>query len=423
MLGGRDTLRRQFEPDAFFWATGIEDTFIVDPWPKTGRAMDEYELTRHYENAATDLKLMSELGVQAARYGIPWYRANPGKGKYDWSFADRALEQMLEYSIEPIVDLVHYGTPVWMDHGFFDPDYPKFVAEYAHAFALRYKGRVRWYTPLNEPRITAWYCGRIGWWPPYGRSWRGFTRVMLSVAEGIARTCQALREADRDIVLAHVDATDIYTPNDPSLEQEARFRQRLVFLALDLITGRLNGHHELWRWLGNQGVDSSKLDWFAQNPAEIDILGINMYPMFSQKMVLRTPRGIRIRMEYATAEIVEKLCDLYFNRYRVPIFISEIASVGAIEKRRRWMDESIASVRLLRERGVPVVGYTWWPMFSLVAWGYRQYPRELDNFMLRMGLWELDLDEKLARVRTPLVDRYERYCDSGVEFVGRLRQN
>ena len=34
---------------SFLWATGIEDTFITDPWPATGRTLDEYELTQHYE--------------------------------------------------------------------------------------------------------------------------------------------------------------------------------------------------------------------------------------------------------------------------------------------------------------------------------------------------------------------------------------
>jgi hypothetical protein len=36
------------DPTRFFWATGIEDTFITEPWPATGRTLDEYELTQHY---------------------------------------------------------------------------------------------------------------------------------------------------------------------------------------------------------------------------------------------------------------------------------------------------------------------------------------------------------------------------------------
>src|SRR5687768_15588450 len=75
-------------PDEFLWATGIEDTFIQDPSPRTGRTLEEYELTQHYERWREDVGLVGSLGVPAARYGIPWYRVNPGPGRWDWSFPD-----------------------------------------------------------------------------------------------------------------------------------------------------------------------------------------------------------------------------------------------------------------------------------------------------------------------------------------------
>ena len=39
----------------FLWATGIEDTFITEPDPGTGRTLDEYELTDHYGRWEEDL--------------------------------------------------------------------------------------------------------------------------------------------------------------------------------------------------------------------------------------------------------------------------------------------------------------------------------------------------------------------------------
>src|SRR5690349_3138008 len=102
-------------PNRFLWATGIEDTFITAPFAKTGRHLDEYELTGHYDRWSEDLNLMAELGVAAARYGIPWHRINPAPGVWDWSTADGPLNRMLELGIAPIVDLVHYGLPPWID--------------------------------------------------------------------------------------------------------------------------------------------------------------------------------------------------------------------------------------------------------------------------------------------------------------------
>lgn len=430
VLGKRSDLGPRVDRGEFFWATGIEDTFITDPWTKTGRTLDEYELTHHYKNWEADLKLMTELNVSAARYGIPWYRSNPAPGSYDWSFADKTLDRLLEHRIDPIVDIVHYGTPDWLKDSFLHPDYPKYVSEYAAELARRFKGRVHWYTPLNEPRITAWYCGRIGWWPPYQRNWSGYCAVLIAVCKGIVLTCKALREADPEIVLAHVDPTDLYFTYDRTLDEDVKLRQQLVFLALDLVSGTVDERHPLWAWLLRHKVKEADLHWFLeQNGREganergeslVDILGLNMYPMFSWKRAIRTSRGVRMRLEYAPGHILEQICEMYYSRYKVPLFISETAAWGNARRRSKWMHESVDAIRSARSRGCPVLGYTWWPMFSLFAWSYRQNEREMSRYLLNMGLWDLDINQKLARARTPLVDEYAKYADSGAEKVGAL---
>ena len=108
--------------EPFIWATGIEDTFIVDPYPLTGRTLDEYELTGHYEQWQGDIDRVAELGVAAIRYGIPWYRVEPQRGRFDWSWTDQVLARIAGCGIEPIIDLVHYGTPPWLTGSFFNPE-------------------------------------------------------------------------------------------------------------------------------------------------------------------------------------------------------------------------------------------------------------------------------------------------------------
>jgi len=54
-------------PDRFLWAAGIEDTFITFPWPATGRTLDEYDLTQHYDRWREDIDLFADLGVKFVR--------------------------------------------------------------------------------------------------------------------------------------------------------------------------------------------------------------------------------------------------------------------------------------------------------------------------------------------------------------------
>jgi beta-glucosidase len=120
---------------------------------------------------------------------------------------------------------------------------------------------------------------------------------------------------------------------------------------------------------------------------------------------------------------VEQIARLYWEHYRVPLMISETAARGSIARRREWLDGSVAAVRRLRECGVPVVGYTWWPMFALVQWAYRQGERPVEDYLEQMGLWDLDPDpgSGLRRVETPLVDAYRELAAGGVQAVGRLK--
>ncbi|MFO0447736.1 MAG: family 1 glycosylhydrolase [Pseudomonadota bacterium] len=417
----RSTLHELLAPDAFQWLAGIEDTFITAPSHRTGRTLDEYELTEHYSRIEADLALFADLGLRAVRYGIPWHRINPAPGAWDYEWADRPLGRLLELGIQPVVDLVHYGVPGWIEGAYANPAFPERMAEYAARIAERFHGRIRTYTPLNEPRVTAWYCGRLGWWPPNRRSWRGFVQVLLGVCRGIVRTVERMREVDPEIVHAHVDATDLYAAATPELEPEAARRQEIVFLALDLVTGAVRPGHALHDWVRANGASEADLDWFAQHGVTLDLVGINLYPLFSVKRLIRGRGGLRIRLPYGGADIVERLAELYWRRYRRPVFVAETASEGSLARRRAWLEDSVAASARVRARGIPLVGYTWWPLFALVAWGYREGRKAPDAYLKQMGLWDLRSGPLgLERVRTPLADRYRELAAGGAAAVGRL---
>jgi len=233
-------------------------------------------------------------------------------------------------------------------------------------------------------------------------------------------TVRALERVDPEIICYHVDATDLYDTNDPVLSGEAELRQQLVFLALDLISGRVDERHPLWAWLLEHGATIAELEAFLLDPVDLPVIGMNLYPMFTSKRLLRDSRGrFRIRMPYGNAELVMRLGRLYYERYGVPLMISETASIGSVARRRAWLDQSVASVAKLRREGIPLVGYTWWPMFALVTWAYRQGHRPIAEHLAQMGLWDLDRD--LVRVPTPLVDAYRDLVAGGSGSVGSLR--
>src|SRR3954466_277885 len=236
-LGSRDMYQEGLGTSAaaFRWAVGIENTFV--PHKRAGhRPLDEYELMDHYRLWRQDIDLAADLGISTIRYGIPWYKVNPNPGQFDWSWTDAVLDHLVAVKgLTPIIDLMHYGTPLWLDNHFVNASYPRRVAEYAARFAERYASLVRMYTPLNEPAVTAAFCGRNGRWPPYLSGDNGYVKVLISLARGICRTAEALRAVQPGALLVHVEDLGLETASRPDLLETASRAQQDRFLPLDLV--------------------------------------------------------------------------------------------------------------------------------------------------------------------------------------------
>lgn len=406
----------------FIWAAGIEDTFVPQTRPGH-RSLDEYELMGHYRHWREDLDLCSELGLGALRWGVPWYKVEPEPGKFDWSWIDEVVPYLVqELKVNPIIDLMHYGCPFWLERGFVNKNYPLFVARFAAAFAERYGHLVHWYTPVNEPIITALMCGMRGLWPPYLKGERGYIRVMMQIARGIHSTVKAIREVDADSVMVHVEATGLTRTIREDLASLAREEQHRGYLCFDLISGRLTPDHLLFSWLLRNGVAPDELHELQKNAISLDILGMNFYPQWSTKQIYLDKRGrIAFRETEPEGTGFSELIRDYHARYDAPIMITETSAVGSTDLRLAWLKSSVASIRSLRSEGVPVIGYTWFPLFTMIDWRYRFSEGPLEDFYLELGLYNLNREPTGPRwMNTPLVDEFRSYVRSSEEMVGDL---
>jgi beta-glucosidase/6-phospho-beta-glucosidase/beta-galactosidase len=396
----------------FLWAVGIENTFIAEE--KVGlRALEEYELTQHYRFWREDIERAASLGVSAIRWGIPWYRVNPRPGEYDWAWVDEVLDYLVvQKGIQPIVDLMHYGTPLWLENSFLNPDYPHLVANYAYEVARRYGDLVRYYTPLNEPGVNAEYAGRRGEWPPYLKGDPGYIATLLPIVRGMALTTEAIRAADPDAVLVQVEALCWHWTKDANVQPVVDKLMAQTFLPFDLFTGRVDENHLLWPFLLENGASETELAWLREHPSQVDVLGVNLYPWSGGRSVRWTSRKIGKLNGHHLADLLR----MTWNRYRLPMMITETSARSKIPGRAQWMDETLASVAAVCAEGIPMVGYTWFPMMTMIDWKYRLARRPVSKYLLHLGLWDsaFDPDGTLQRHETPLVEQYRRYVAQGL---------
>ena len=414
--GGAATARTRADwtPSAAFrFAVGIEDTFVVDE-PPGRRRLDEYELTQHYQFWERDLALVAESGADSIRWGIPWYQVETEPGVFRWDWVDAVADRLAALGLTCIVDLMHYGTPRWLENSFLNPDYPRRVAEYAARAAERYGDRWHVWTPLNEPVVNAVYCGERGLWPPYLHGDSGFVTVLMALAEGISRTQRAVSDVQPDASFVHVDAGFRYAGGFDPARRELLEERR--FLGLDLPLGRVAPGHPLLAWLQRHGASDERLGWLADHAVTPDVVGVNYYPGFTTTLL----QDGQERPVEAGAAGLEDLVELYHRRYGLPLMVTETSRGGSVDERAGWLGESLAVVAALRRRGIPLLGYTWFPFLALVDWLYRESTRPVEDWLVQMGLVDLRPlpgSAVLERVPTRLVPLFRQAAEAALPPV------
>ncbi|MGN6204938.1 family 1 glycosylhydrolase [Humibacter sp.] len=379
---------------------GIEDTFVPQSGPGE-RAIDEYELTEHYERWREDIGLARSVGAEFLRWGVPWHRVNPEPSTWDFDWTDRVLNRMSDLGIRPVLDLLHYGTPLWLDGEFTNRDFPERFAQFARRVAERYGDFVTDYTPVNEPMIHAQFSGEYAYWPPYLSGQDGLNRIVVALADASRLAQSGIRDSIGDATnIVHVDAGFRYT-GDISASEHSEHVERLLaerFLFEDLMHGLVVDGHPLHDALLRSGIDPRRLERFAEQPTPPDLMGVNYYPRHSTE-VFET--GVSHRGGFADPRPtrddgvagLREVLTTYAERYGHPVLLSETCVTGTEEERIAWMRDSIRELERLRSGGVSVVGFTWWPLFDMIEWTWRHTSAPPLAHRLTMGLYDLVMTE------------------------------
>jgi hypothetical protein len=273
---------------------------------------------------------------------------------------------------------------------------------------------------------------------------RGWLRVILGVVAGIRAAIEAIRAADLAAVIVHVEAAKVLRSAAAGLEAELEIERDRAVLATDLLCGRVDDGHPLAAWLRETGFTRQDLANLPREPAAIDVIGVNYYPELSVRELDRYhDRTVEVAVEGWDTGLREVLTT-YHRRYGLPLFVSETSTEGDDARRVAWLDASTTAIAELRADGVPVRGFTWWPLFDFVDWAHACGGRPIEEFLRRtvdpdgtptlspflppgapgdgaaaflrrMGAWRLAArpDGSLARIETPVVDRFRALAARG----------
>jgi dTDP-4-dehydrorhamnose reductase len=349
------------------------------------RVRDQYfnQLERNgHGQRDDDIERFASLGIRAMRYPILWETtAADGLASADWRLADQRLLALRQAGITPIAGLVHHGSGP-RHTSLIDPAFATGLADFAGAVAARYPW-VDYYTPVNEPLTTARFSGLYGLWYPHARDDKIFVQALLVQCRAVVLSMRAIRRINPAAKLVQTDDLG-KTYSTPEMACVASFYNERRWLGWDLLCGMVGPDHALWPYLTSTGIDPAELLWFRDNPCPPDIIGVNYYVTSERWLDHRHDRypphfsgsshGTRfadIETSRALATPTPGIAPLLretWDRYRLPIAITEAHIDAAREEQLRWLLEIWQGALQARQNGVDLRAVTVWALLGSFDW-------------------------------------------------------
>jgi beta-glucosidase/6-phospho-beta-glucosidase/beta-galactosidase len=373
------------------FATGIENSY-----PTVGpRRVDEMEKCRHYERWRDDFDAVEDLGIHVLRYGPPLHRTWLGPGRYDWEFADLTFGELLRRDITPMADLCHFGVPDWIGN-FQNPDFPALFADYASAFAQRFRW-VQLFTPVNEMFVCAKFSGAFGWWNEQLSSERGFVTALKHLVKANVMAMQAILDVCPNAIFVQSESSEYFHADSPEAIKLAEIENSKRFLSLDLNYGK-RVDSEMYEYLADNGMTRDEYHFFLGNRLKQHCVMGNDYYVTNEHRVFADGRTS------ASGEVFgyDAITWQYYDRYRLPVMHTETNFCEGAQGDEAvfWLWKEWANLLRVRNDGVPVVGFTWYSLTDQIDWDSAL--REDNGHVNALGLYDLD-----RRIR-PVGEAYKK---------------
>lgn len=342
---------------------------------------DQLETTG-FAHRLDDLDRLAALGASRIRMPVLWERSEQAHGTLDFSWADGRMNRLRELgSMKPIVGLVHHGSGPLHTH-LLDPAFACKLADYAGAVAERYPWVDAW-TPVNEPLTTARFSALYGIWYPHLRSDATFVRALLNQVQATRLAMRRIRAVRPGAFLVQTEDLG-RSSGTPPLASQVRFENNRRWLSLDLLCGRVDPRHPLWRYLLRAGIPEPELRDLADDPMPPDIVGINHYvtsDRFLDHRTRRYPQHLRggngkllyadveaVRVRGAAFEGFEPRLREAAVRYGLPVALTEAQLGCTREEQLRWLWEAWQAATRLSAEGIDLRAVTAWAAFGAHDW-------------------------------------------------------
>lgn len=364
----------------------------------------------HYHRVAEDVRLMSEIGLQAYRFSFSWSRLIPeGVGAVNAKgieFYDRLIDTLLEFGITPYATLFHWDYPqaLFERGGWLNPDSVRWFEAYTEVVARKFSDRVRHWWTLNEPPCFLGLGHMDGVHAPgLKRDWPELLLATKHTLMAHGAAVRALRDSAKQrptigyVPISHIGIPKDETPESIRAAEEFTFGvptpdRKFWFSRLYLDPVVLGEWpEECIRVFTDRGpeVTDEELKLMSH---PVDMLGLNFYAApiieMGEDGKPRTVEAVqgepRTGFDWSvTPEGMYWSVRFHVERYKLPIMIAEnglssldwVSEDDAVHDPQRidYTSRYLRSLHRAHAEGYPITGYFHWSLMDNFEWaeGYR----------------------------------------------------
>ena len=390
----------------------------------------------HYHRYKEDVALLKDLGIKNYRFSVSWPRIFPdGTGDINpqgVEFYKNLIDELINAHITPWVTLFHWDLPrkLYEKGGYLNPEISGWFANYAEKVVEIFGARVSNYIIMNEPQCIVEEGHFSGTHAPFLQLSRKETfTVAHNLLLCIGKAEKVMRKAAKHKL--NIGIAPCFTPIMPTKEEDKELALKYNFLPSGdfwdgcyftdaLIKGEFTDDYKEWfkEYDYNPSVEDMKII-----KSDLDFFCANFYRGF---YIEKTANGIKRKSALPTDDFtatnwavtpkaVDYLIEYYYNRYKMPIILSEngvaLSEWKTLEgdipddMRIDYMKRHIERVKKMAEK-YPVKGYFYWSFTDNFEWAF--------GYSKRFGLVYVDY-KTLERIPKKSAYWYKKVTETNGE--------
>lgn len=370
-------------------------------WCEKGNIKDGTSCFRaddHWNRYTEDINIMSGLNMKVYRMGLEWSRIEPENGVFNAAAISHYRDEislLLDKGIQPLVTLHHFAHPLWFcREGEFETEKcVEYFERYTRYVVENLGDLVSEYITINEPNVYATNGYFFGSWPPGEKNLKLAMKVQRNMTLCHIVSYRAIHQTRLDKgfkgktmvgVANHLRVFDPVSHNP--LDFLAARAMQYIFqdtVMRSMATGVL---------LPPIGLGAP-----AGTGRFADFLGINYY---SRSVVHFKGFKDGYRAGAPTNELgweiypegLSRLCRKYYQKYKLPIWITENGTCDSGDTfRAEYIYSHLREISELCGQGIPVERYYHWTLVDNFEWA--------EGESARFGLVSLDFETQERKIR------------------------